>query len=120
MHWSDLRGETLLIHDLPDEEQMALTPIARESSTKAHGKLRKVHLTEAIAEMARARHGVGVLSRWVGPAPFNQHGLSVRTLRSRVQRTIWAVWLRTNPRDLPIDAFTRFLAAESVALQAGS
>jgi LysR family transcriptional regulator, regulator for metE and metH len=111
LRWRDLAGETLLVHQLPDEEMQQMEKIARGSGARKGGDVRAVQLTETIAELAREGKGIGVLSRWIGPAPFAEHGLVVRSIRTVTTRTIWAVWLRSNPRQLPIEAFARFVSA---------
>lgn len=112
--WSDLADQTLLIHDLPDDDVELLRASVRDRGGAAPGQVWRVQLTEAIAELARAGHGVGVITRWSAAPLETDLGLHLRPLHPREQRQYWAVWRRSNPRDLPVEALSDFLSAEMI------
>jgi LysR family transcriptional regulator for metE and metH len=102
--WSDLRGHTLLIHDLPSMDEDALRDAvwgADARRTPAQS-VRRVQLTEAITALARGGFGVGVMNCWLGAAPFDMTGLVETSIVPRHDRRYWAVWRRANPRALPL------------------
>ena len=61
--WADLRGETLLTNDLSDAETERLCAVIGGA---AAARIWQMQLTDAIVELVRAGHGVGLLTRWPG------------------------------------------------------
>lgn len=115
VHWHDLSGQTLLIHDLPDEDvELLRASVRADGQAGASGQVWRVQLTEAIAELARAGHGIGVITRWSAEPLERDPGLALRPLHPRQSRRYWAVWRRSNPRDLPMTALADFLSAEMI------
>lgn len=112
--WSDLADQTLLIHDLPDDDVELLRASVRERGGSVPGQVWRVQLTEAIAELARAGHGLGVITRWSAVPLETDAGLRLRPLHPREHRQYWAVWRLSNPRDLPVEALSDFLSAEMI------
>ena len=66
LRWTDLRGATLLVHEVPDLEVSRLRR-AVEGTWRAAAEpsleVRRIPLTESIVELARARVGVGIVGR---------------------------------------------------------
>jgi DNA-binding transcriptional LysR family regulator len=58
----------------------------------------RVKLTEAIAELAEAGQGIGIISRPPSEVLFDQKGLRVLTVRPRHDRTFWGVWPRASSK----------------------
>lgn len=108
IRWGDLQDETILIHELGDSDVERLTA----ALTGEHPpRLWRVQLTEAMFELARAGHGVGVLTQWPQTAP-PPAGIAVVPLIPKQQREFWAVWRRGNPRALPLEALARRLGGD--------
>jgi len=108
IRWADLKNETILIHELGDSDVERLTT----ALTGEHPpRLWRVQLTEAMFELARGGHDVGVLTHWpqAAPPPVD---VAVVPLIPRQQREFWAVWRRGNPRALPLEALARRLGSD--------
>ncbi|MBW8812665.1 MAG: LysR family transcriptional regulator [Caulobacterales bacterium] len=106
VRWSELRGETILTHELADADLVRLrTALGRET------KIWPVQLNDAIFELARAGQGVGVVTGWphlLQPQP----GLRCMSLAPAQHRTFWAVWRRGNPRALPMHELASHLTRD--------
>jgi len=63
--------------------------------------VRKIPLSEALLELARAAAGVVIIDRWVVPRVGPD--LRILPLSPAATRTFHAVWRRSNPRGLPIE-----------------
>jgi LysR family transcriptional regulator for metE and metH len=70
LKWRDLRGATVLVHDITKEAQALLESAVRESWQHESGErlaspvdLRRIPLTEALIELARAKNGIVVADR---------------------------------------------------------
>jgi LysR family transcriptional regulator for metE and metH len=115
LRWTDLRGATLLVHEVPDLEVSRLRR-AVEGTWRAAAEpsleVRRIPLTESIVELARARVGVGIVGRSSVPPYARGDDLVLLPIVPRAQRTFWAVWRIANPRRLPL--------AELVALVRGA
>ncbi|WP_353506641.1 LysR substrate-binding domain-containing protein [Variovorax flavidus] len=106
--WSALKNETLLTHDLASEDAAQLLTATGASPAR----LRRVQLTEAIVELARSGHGVGVLTAW----PGMDHGAAkvrILPLVPRHTRDFHAIWRRSNPRRLPIEQLATYLRLDT-------
>lgn len=88
--WSDLAGETLLIHDLPAADVTQLRAATAKGGRAA--RVCRVQLTEAIVELVRAGQGIGLLSRLPAASPPVLPSIAVRTLRGGHRRDFWASW----------------------------
>lgn len=114
--WEDLASENLLIHDLPDEDIELLRASIRPTPGDPAGQIWRVQLTEGIAELARAGHGVGVITRWSAQPLAGAPGLKIKPILPRTERQYWAVWRKANPRELPAEALAEFLSREMLQL----
>jgi LysR family transcriptional regulator, regulator for metE and metH len=86
IRWADLRHSTILIHDLPREDQIALRrAIGASSSTR----IMQIQLTEAIFQLVRDGHGIGLISRWPGDH-VDISGLTIRSLSPPHSREFYA------------------------------
>ncbi|HVE54184.1 MAG TPA: LysR family transcriptional regulator [Ramlibacter sp.] len=112
--WQDLRGETLLTNDLAEHEYEKLSAAV---GGRPAARIWQAQLTDAILELVRAGHGVGLLTRWPGSVPLGS-GLSWRPLAPPQRRQFWAVSRRDNPRALPLQEFAEAIAATFTAAQA--
>ncbi|HKU98235.1 MAG TPA: LysR family transcriptional regulator [Vineibacter sp.] len=112
VRWQGLAGQTLLIHDLPDDDVERLRAVVRGVGNRhaGSGQIWRVQLTEAIAELARAGHGIGVITRWSAEPFKGDRGLATVPLLPLKRRDFWAVWRRANPRSLPMRELTEHLA----------
>ncbi|TWS99917.1 LysR family transcriptional regulator [Reyranella sp. CPCC 100927] len=112
VRWQGLAGQTLLIHDLPDDDVERLRAVVRGVGNRhaGSGQIWRVQLTEAIAELARAGHGVGVITRWSAEPFKGDRGLATMPLLPLKKRDFWAVWRRANPRGLPMRELAEHLA----------
>ncbi len=109
LRWSDLRGQRILVHDISDfDVQQIREAVCGKGRQAEITKIDRVQLTEAIAALAGAGHGVGIVTRWPG-ALQGIKGLEILPLRPSGKREFWAVWRRGNPRGLPISALTSHL-----------
>jgi LysR family transcriptional regulator for metE and metH len=112
--WHDLREQTVLTNDLADTELDRLTTAIGGS---AAARICQMQLTDAIVELVRAGHGVGLLTRWPGEASAGSD-LKWRPLQPAQRRQFWAVSRRANPRALPLEAFAEGIAAAMTARSA--
>ena len=108
IRWDDLKSETILIHELGDSDVKRLTTALTGDRPP---RLWRVQLTEAIFELARAGHGIGVMTHWPQAAPPPAE-VSLVPLIPRREREFWAVWRRGNPRGLPLEALARQLSGD--------
>lgn len=121
--WTDLMGDTLLIHDLPSTDEAALREAVwgQAGNGETGRTIRRVQLTEAIAALARGGFGVGVMNRWMGTPPFDMDGLVEAPILPRHDRRYWAVWRRANPRGLPLRELAEAIrAGDGSVPQAGA
>jgi LysR family transcriptional regulator for metE and metH len=120
--WSDLRGQTVLVHDISDQVLARLQGAVREAWLRESGErlaspveVRKIPLTEALIELARAGRGVGIVDRWIIEPNLGHEGdLVALPLVPAGRRSFHAVWRKSNPRDLP------FAELVSLIRQAGA
>jgi LysR family transcriptional regulator for metE and metH len=108
IRWGDLKNETILIHELGDSDVERLTAALTGEQPP---RLWRVQLTEAMFELARARHGIGILTQWPQAVPPHAD-VAVVPLIPKQQREFWAVWRRGNPRALPLEALARRLGGD--------
>jgi LysR family transcriptional regulator for metE and metH len=108
LRWGALHDCTVLVPDIADSDLARLDDAVRTSWTRDSGQrmtssiiVRKVPLTEALLELARAAAGVVIIDRWV--VPKLDANLRILPLAPAATRTFHAVWRRSNPRGLPID-----------------
>ena len=126
--WSDLGSETLLIHDLPSTDEIALRDAVwgrnkgqkRKSETE---QVRRVQLTEAIVALVNSGFGIGIMNRWLGRPPFDLSDMTWISITPRHNRLYWAVWRRDRARILPLaelaSAIRSKVTAPSIKLRAG-
>lgn len=118
--WRDLRGLTVLVHDIPDDLLAMLEGAVRESWFAKSGErlvhpieLRRIPLTEALVELARANAGVVVADEFI-LAPYagkrrgsrasrNNEGLVCLPFSPTAERNFHVVWRKQNPRGLPTE-----------------
>ena len=112
--WKDLADQTILIHDLPSTDEIALRKaIWGDRPAMASQDIRRVQLTEAIVALVKSHFGVAVINRPVGPSVFEREPLQVVPLSPRHERPHWAVWLRNNRRDLPFSVLAQHISASA-------
>jgi LysR family transcriptional regulator for metE and metH len=113
--WSDLRTETLLIHDLPSTDEVSLRDAVwgrrRSASSKdSRASIRRVQLTEAILALVEAGFGIGIMNRWTGTSPFVNSKLNILPIAPRYDRTYWAVWRHDKAKSLPLAELARCIS----------
>jgi LysR family transcriptional regulator for metE and metH len=105
----DLAAERLLVYDVPLERLDVWRRFLRPAGARPR-EVARVPITEAIVELARAGHGVGVLADWaihhygargVVPVPLGAGGL---------RRTWFGVRRASDPNRARIDAVTASIA----------
>jgi DNA-binding transcriptional LysR family regulator len=69
-----------------------------------------VQLTEAIAELARAGHGVGIITEQ--NLPLGREGLVTLPLYPKEERIAWAVWPKAKAGRLPLAELASHLEAQ--------
>jgi LysR family transcriptional regulator, regulator for metE and metH len=118
LRWSELRGERILVHDIADYDiQQIREAVCGKGRQTETTKIHRVQLTEAIAALAAAGHGVGIVTRWPGSLQ-GVKGVKILSLRPSGKREFWAVWRRGNPRGLPIPILASHLALAQTARRA--
>jgi LysR family transcriptional regulator for metE and metH len=109
--WRELSGENLLTHYLREDDERLL----REATTADSGpptRIWFVRMTEAIAELARAGHGIGIVAEQIIPSPLaGGDGLVTMPLWPREERVAWAVWLKSKADRLPLAQLAAHLEA---------
>ena len=116
--WRDLRNTTVLVHDIPEDLLAMLENAVRNSWHAKSGErlvhpieVRKIPLTEALIELARANSGVVIvddfiLNRYL-PRRERSGGrvggdLVSFSFAPPAQRSFHLVWRKQNPRGLPL------------------
>jgi LysR family transcriptional regulator for metE and metH len=122
VRWSELRGHTVLVHEVPDESMTRLEEAVRAAWLAESGErlavpvtIRKVPLTEALLELARSRTGVAIVDRWIVEGLLGPD-LRMLPLSPRAARSFHAVWRRGNPRALPLEELVQVIRAAGAAL----
>jgi LysR family transcriptional regulator for metE and metH len=107
LRWGALHDCTVLVPDIADSDLARLDEAVRTSWARSSGQrvagpvtVRKIPLSEALLELARAAAGVVIIDRWVVPKIGSD--LRILPLSPTATRTFHAVWRRSNPRGLPI------------------
>lgn len=121
LKWRDLRGATVLVHDITKEAQALLESAVRESWQHESGErlaspvdLRRIPLTEALIELARAKSGIFVADRCMIEAQLGGgNGLVALPFSPRAERTFYAVWRKKNPRALPMNELVGIIRTQS-------
>lgn len=108
LRWGALHDAELLLYDISDEDLLRLQRGVQASWRAASGAapprpltVRKIPLSDALIELARAGHGVGIVDHWT-VLPRVGRDLLALHMRPREPRTFYAVWRRSNPRALPM------------------
>jgi LysR family transcriptional regulator, regulator for metE and metH len=99
--WRELAGETLLTHDMREGDERQLRD-ATAANSGPPTRIWFVQMTEAIAELARAGHGIGIIAEQILPSPLGGEGLVTMPLWPREERVAWAVWLKSKADRLPL------------------
>lgn len=112
--WRDLRGATVLVHDISDPLLVSLENAVRDSWERRSGErlsrpieLRKIPLTEALVELARSNSGVVIADRWM-LEPYARRAarrgpeLVCFPFSPSADRSFHVVWRKQNPRALPM------------------
>lgn len=121
LKWRDLRGATVLVHDITKQAQELLEGAVRESWQRESGErlaspvdLRRIPLTEALIELARAKNGIVIADRCMVEAHLGQgNGLVALPFSPRSERTFHAVWRKQNPRALPMKELVSIMKKQS-------
>ena len=107
LRWGALHDCEVLVPDIADHDLARLDDAVRTSWHRESGHrlpnpiaVRKVPVSDALLELARTGAGVAILDRWTVPAHLA--GLEVHALMPAAPRVFYAVWRRSNPRQLPI------------------
>lgn len=108
LRWGALHDCSILVPDIADSDLERLDGAIRSSRARETGQrpatpvtVRKIPISEALFELARAGAGVVVIDRWA--AGRTGRDLRILPLSPAAPRTFHAVWRRANPRGLPID-----------------
>lgn len=123
LRWGALRGATILVHDISDRLSERLESAVRDSFEREHGErlakpihLRRIPLTEALIELARAGRGVVIADRWI-VSSFIDARLVALPLVPCASRTFHAVWRKSNPRGLPIRELVKVIEGSASCVQ---
>jgi len=111
--WRDLRGATVLVHDISDPLLVSLENAVRDSWERRSGErlsrpieLRKIPLTEALVELARSNSGVVIADRWMLEPYVKRAGRAPELVcfpfSPSADRSFHVVWRKQNPRALPM------------------
>jgi len=111
--WRDLRNTTVLVHDISEELLTMLENAVRDSWHAQSGErlahpidVRRIPLTEALIELARANHGVVVADAFIVERNLARGGrdrdLVCFPFSPSGARSFHAVWRKQNPRELPL------------------
>jgi LysR family transcriptional regulator for metE and metH len=108
LRWGELRDCEILVYDIGEPDLQRLEHAVRESWRRASGErlttpleVRRMPLSEALLELVRGGHGVGLVDRWTVASRLDRAVLAL-PLAPSTSRTFHAVWRRGNPRELPI------------------
>jgi LysR family transcriptional regulator, regulator for metE and metH len=112
--WNDLRGEMLLIPDLPSSDEINLRK-AVWGKQSGSNRIRRVPLTEAMIALVKSGFGIAVVNRPNNKSPFEGHGLAIVPLSPRHDRPFYAIWPRANPRRLPLSELAQEITRRSNA-----
>lgn len=126
VRWSDLRGHTVLVHEVPDDSVTRLEEAVRGSWLAESGErlampvtIRKVPLTEALLELARSGTGVAIVDRWIVEGQLGRD-LRMLPMSPAAARSFHAVWRRGNPRALPVEELVEVIRAAGAELPGAS
>jgi LysR family transcriptional regulator for metE and metH len=103
LRWEHLAHQTLLIHDIPDEDETRLRKAIAVRGGKGPTAIWRVQLTESIVQLAKARQGIGILGRRLAGAYEEDPDCAVIPIGPRGRRSYWAIWRRPNPRAIPVN-----------------
>jgi LysR family transcriptional regulator for metE and metH len=113
VQWSALAGETILTHDMSEEDQLklrnAINSAKRMSETQDMSRIRTVPFTDAIVELARSGLGVGLLSHWTAKNYVDRAGFMMIPLLPQSNRSFYATWRKSNPLRLPYGDFAELI-----------
>jgi LysR family transcriptional regulator for metE and metH len=108
LRWGALHDCQILVYDISDHDLGRLDEAVRESWRADSGRrlatpiaVRKIPLTQALVELARAGRGVGIVDRWTIASQLGRD-LVALSMMPRAPRKFHAVWRRANPRGLPM------------------
>ena len=109
--WADLRGEVLLLHPPAEGDRQWFCRAAQvEQASAGPREVRRVPLTEAILELARAGCGVALLTRLATDQACREGKIRrIPFAPRRLVREFVGVSRKSNPRDLPIAAFSALI-----------
>jgi LysR family transcriptional regulator for metE and metH len=117
VRWSALRDCEVLVPDISEHDLARLDEAVRISWQRESGErlsspivVRKIPLSEALLELARAGAGVAIVDRWTVAAHLDRR-LRALKLSPPAPRTFHAVWRRANPRSLPMHDLTAIVRA---------
>jgi LysR family transcriptional regulator for metE and metH len=96
LKWDALAGSEIYVHDISDADLARLTRAVAHPVT-----VRKIPLSEALLDLARAGRGVAIVDRWTVESQLGKD-LVALAMTPRAPRTFYACWRRSNPRGLPI------------------
>ena len=124
VRFSDLARATVLMHDgAPPAMISRLEEAVRESHQRKTGErlanpivLRPVPLTEAMVALARAGVGVAIVDRWLVEGYLDRTVIA-KPLHPRTVRPFYAVFRKSNPRALPMEALVEVIAGEASRAQ---
>jgi LysR family transcriptional regulator, regulator for metE and metH len=123
LRWGALHDCEILVPDIADHDLARLddavrTSWQRESGTRPNPiTVRKIPLSEALLELARAGAGVAIVDRWT--VPRLDRRLRALPLSPHAPRTFHAVWRRANPRRLPMRDLTAIVKTHGARALAG-
>ena len=117
LRWGALRDCEILVPDISDHDLARLDHAVRTSWERESGErlpspvtVRKIPLSEALVELARAGAGVAIVDRWTVASRIDRR-LRALPLVPPAPRTFHAVWRRSNPRELPIGELIEIVRA---------
>lgn len=111
IRWGDLADDTVLIYDIPEEDEVRLQQAIQKSRPSVSLQIWRVQLTEAIIELAAAKQGIGVVgTRYMQPY-LEDPRLRFIPLGPGSRRSYWAVWHNSNRRRLPFSELAKEVRA---------
>ncbi len=109
--WTVLEEERIFIHDVPIGEENYLRRAIGAAQPNHPLSVQRIHMSEAIIQFVKMNQGVGLVLKWRGEFSKLDPDITLIIPKPKEERMLWAVSLKSNPRQLPIEAFIERIRA---------